>query len=390
MKVGMLSPSISRNNGGVTEVKRRLSQTLTKEFGLDIKVFGLDDENTKTDYDLWAPLMPETYPKSGPSALAFSQALLTNLKMANLDIVHLHGLWQYPSYVALKSGKPYITTVHGMLEKWAIQNSAFKKAIASILYEKSALQKASCLQAFTVQEYNDIRSYGLKNAVCIVPNGVDIPGNINELRQENAVWEGIVGTKKVLLYLGRIHQKKGLTNLIKSWKRICVENSSASNDWSLVIAGWDQGNYESELKMLVKELGVTNNVFFLGPQFKRDKELVFAHAQAFILPSFSEGLPMAVLEAWSYELPVLMTSACNLPDGFAAGASLEIEPAEEGIVSGLRALFEMSENEMEHMGFKGRRLVAEKYNWKTVADHLYQVYSWILGGGAHPSYVITT
>ena len=92
----------------------------------------------------------------------------------------------------------------------------------------------------------------------------------------------------------------------------------------LVIAGWNQGSQEAMLRRLIATLGAADTVCLAGPQFGDDKAASFARADAFVLPSLSEGLPVAVLEAWSYGLPVLMTEACNLPEGFAAGAALRI------------------------------------------------------------------
>ena len=86
-----------------------------------------------------------------------------------------------------------------------------------------------------MQEYNDIREYGLKNPVCIIPNGVDLPENIDDLKKQDAPWKNIIAPgQNVLLYLGRIHPKKGLTNLIMAWKQVMIE--SQNKNWNLVIA----------------------------------------------------------------------------------------------------------------------------------------------------------
>jgi hypothetical protein len=81
---------------------------------------------------------------------------------------------------------------------------------------------------------------------------------------------------------------------------------------------------------LVQKLNLSDRITFCGPLHGPAKDAAYASAQAFILPSFSEGLPTTVLEAWAHRLPVLMTAACNLPEGFASGAALEIssEPAQ--------------------------------------------------------------
>jgi poly(glycerol-phosphate) alpha-glucosyltransferase len=129
-------------------------------------------------------------------------------------------------------------------------------------------------------------------------------------------------------------------------------------------------------------------VYFLGPQFGNDKAAAFAHADAFILPSYSEGFPMAVLEAWSYGLPVLKTRACNIPDGFDAGAAIEIKPDASSIAEGLRQFTRLPAGEQEAIGRKGRALVEEQYTWPQVALQIRDVYQWVLGDASRPHSVV--
>ena len=91
---------------------------------------------------------------------------------------------------------------------------------------------------------------------------------------------------------------------------------------------------------------------------------------------------MSVLEAWAYGLPVVMTPECNLPEGFASQAALEIQNAEKGNAKweGLRALLDMSDSDRIEMGKKGRRLVEEKFTWPRVAAQMRSLYEEILGG----------
>jgi len=97
---------------------------------------------------------------------------------------------------------------------------------------------------------------------------------------------------------------------------------------------------------------------------------------------------MVVLEAWARAKPVLMTSACNLPEGFAAGAALRIEPDAVIIAQGLRALFEMSCDDRRVMGQNGRALAERKFDWQMVAAQMAEVYAWVVGGGARPACVV--
>jgi len=89
---------------------------------------------------------------------------------------------------------------------------------------------------------------------------------------------------------------------------------------------------------------------------------------------------MSVLEAWSYGLPVVMTDFCNIPEGFAAGAALEIEPNPESITQGLVQLGSMSDADLSTMGANGRTLVEQNFTWDKIARDMKAVYEWCLGG----------
>ena len=126
---------------------------------------------------------------------------------------------------------------------------------------------------------------------------------------------------------------------------------------------------------------------FIGPQFGDDKTATLKAADAFILPSISEGLPMAVLEAWSAGLPALLTPQCNLPEGFASGAALCVSHDPEGLADRLVELFQMSPQKLRLMGLAGRHLVTELFNWTNAADRMQAVYRWLLNMQEPPACV---
>ena len=118
--------------------------------------------------------------------------------------------------------------------------------------------------------------------------------------------------------------------------------------------------------------------------FNELKDVAFGASDAFVLPSLSEGLPMALLSAWAAGLPVVMTKGCNVPEGFAAGAAIAVDANPESIAEGLNTLDAMSDFERSAMGAKGRRLVEEKFAWPNAAAQMREVYDWILGRAAKP------
>ena len=391
MKTTFLSYSVSRAYGGIFEISRRTAQTLAELQRMDVSVLGIEDEFSHDDLAQWQPLQPRCFASRGPRAYGFAPELAGALDDVKPDLVHVHGIWTFPTVAARKwacrHSRPYIVTIHGMLEPWALKNARWKKVLAGALFENAALQRANCLHVNTHAELQSIRAYGLRNPVCVIPNGVDLPDHPSDAP---APWAGkIDDDSKVLLYLGRLHPKKGLPHLLSAWAALRRSKPLKQGEWHLALAGWDQAGHESQLQDQVKAAGMNDSVHFLGPLFGEAKAAAYQHADAFVLPSFSEGLPMAVLEAWAYGLPILMTPQCNLPEGFSRDAALSITPDAKSIEQGLLRLFEMSTTCRREMGERGRGLVAARFSWSNVAASLNGVYQWTLGAGSKPECVVT-
>ena len=391
MKIGVLTMLISRQSGGVLRAVRSLALDLSN-VGCGVSVFSGEDSNTAVDLRHWRALHVTTMARYGPSFFGYMPSLYSALRDAELDLLHTHGLWMYPSVAALrfhrKEKQPLVISPHGMLDPWALRNSAWKKRLAGRFYENAHLRAAACLHALCSSEYESMRAYGLHNPVAIIPNGVDLPGESHDPHQPDWV-DLLPAESRVLLFLSRIHPKKGLSNLLHAWARVKHESPSATKPWRLVIAGWQQGRHQEDLERLCVALGLDESVHFVGPQFDERKAACLNRADAFVLPSISEGLPMAVLEAWAYRLPVLMTPQCNLPEGFEAKAAVEMVAEAASIGEALKKLFDMAEFERLEMGDRGRALVEERFTWPAVAASMCAVYAWLLGQGPQPSCVIT-
>lgn len=398
-----LLESVSRADGGIFEAEIGLQRELVIGQGIRVDVVGLEDRYTDEDCHKWDPIIPRSVLPKGPAALGYSPDLLTSLD-PSADLLYAATLWKYPSWVALQwaeqTGKPMIVAPHGSLDPWALRNAAWKKRVAAVLFKNRQLHKATCLRALCKSEAESFRAYGLRNPIAVIPNGVDL---LDELKGERRKVKGESGGKKTLLFLGRIHPKKGLAILLRAFaERLKAKSGRLKHEspWQLVIAGWDQGGHEGELMQLCKELGLkvegreprvegqqseAAEVLFHGPAFGEEKNSLLRRADAFILPSFSEGLPMSLLEAWAYGLPVVMTPECNLPEGFAADAAIRVEADVEPIAEGLNTLFSMRDGDRQSMGLRGYHLVKSRFTWQTVAAQMREVYDWMLGGGVAPA-----
>ena len=377
MRVGFLVSSVSRKAGGLFQSVGGLAKAVASRNG-NVRVFGIRDEQSAVDLQEWRPLSVETF-RPRLRAWGYSNQLLPAMLDADLDILSVHGLWKYCSVGSHRwhrqTGRPYVVHPHGMLEPWALRNARWKKRIAAALYENQHLRGAACLCALSEAEARSIRSYGLRNPICVIPNGVDLPD-----LKESSMARSHSEVQKILLYLGRLHPKKNVANLIRAWNETFTSQRGSGQHWVLAVAGWDQGGYESELKRIASGASVV----FLGPQFGAEKSECYRACDAFILPSLSEGLPMTVLEAWSYAKPVLMTRECNLAEGFSAEAALRIGFSADEISAGLKQLAEMSDDDRAAMGTRGRTLVATKFSWPRIGQQMHTIYEWLLGSGAPP------
>lgn len=383
MKVGIVTASVSRSGGGVHEVVRRSAIELHRR-GSSVRVFGLADEYFEQDRAAWSPVSVSIFRNRGYKPFGYAPDLLPALRSSAPDLLHNHGLWMYPSVALVQwsklTRKPYIVSAHGMLDPWAVGHSYWKKKLAATLYEDRHLEKAACLHALCSAEADAVRRYGLSNPVCVIPAGVDLPvlNNDEDLTREK---------EKILLFLGRLHPKKGLRNLLTAWHLLRRDGASTAAEWKLWIAGWDQGNHKAELQTYCAEHCLQSSVRFVGPKFGADKEMVLRSANVFVLPSFSEGLPVSVLEAWAYGLPVAMTAQCNLSQGFQTGAAICLETEPLAIAQGLLNIMSMSEMERSTMGMRGRQLVEQRFSWSSYTDQMSSVYAWMNGAGSKPDCV---
>jgi glycosyltransferase involved in cell wall biosynthesis len=386
----MLAPSISWRAGGMRDCVLNLSRFLENEPDVHVDIVSVEDEFAAGDRTTWGELSVHLV-ASKHAGFRYAPALLRELSALMPDLLHTYGIWTYLSIATNRWAKsdhgvrlrPYVVSTQGMLDPWALRNSRWKKIIAGLAFERRHLENAACIHATNQAEVSAIRAFGLKNPICVIPNGVELP--TSKAAQRTPPWAAnAVSGRKVLLYLGRLHPKKGLNILLRGWKTA----SRGGKEWVLMIAGWDQGGHREELEQLVRELEIADSVQFAGPLFGDAREAAYQNADAFVLPSLSEGQPLVVLEAWSRALPVLMTPECNLPEGFANRAAIRMNTTVEGAAEGLGKLFALDKPALQEMGYRGRDLVIRNFSWSQIASRMFVVYNWLLGRSPAPDCVL--
>ena len=383
MKITCLTESVSQLGGGLFDAERRMQQSvLLRDNRLEVKVIGMWDKRAEEDRQNWDPVVAETIRTAKlPPGLGYSGQFEKRLLQQSPDLVYCIGLWKYFSRSCLrwhrKTGGPYMIAPHGMLDPWAMRNHQTRKKILMRLYQGAHFANAACIRALNLAELEAIRALNFKNPVCLIPNGVDLP----EITSTS--------TKKpdrpTILFLGRLDPKKGIEVLLESWQRFVAD---AGKDYLLKVVGWGDAEYVTKLQQMATTLNLDNSVQWAGPQFGQEKQKSFLEAIGFVLPSFSEGMPMTILEAWSYHLPVIMTPQCNIPEGIEHEACIECQPEVDSLTVAFEQFARMSESDKIQMGDRGRNLVERNFTWDVVSSKMAQVYGWLTEDNACPDSVV--
>lgn len=288
----------------------------------------------------------------------------SQLSAEDIDLIHLQHIWNPYIHVmafwAYKKKIPYIITPRGMLEPWIMAHNPWKKKIALFLYQKGAIQRAAHIHVTALMEANNIKNLGFNNPMSIIPNGIDL-SNIKEIKEK-------YGTRK-MVFLSRIHPKKGIELLLEAWRK------SNTNGWTLEIAGNGELNYAENLIESAKDL---KNVHFVGAQYDEAKWHFLRSADVMVLPSYSENFGIAVAEALAVGVPVITTTETPWEDLEAYNCGWWINLSVANLEKAIENVIKTSTDVLETMGNQGRKLIADKYEMKSVANQVFELYQKVL------------
>jgi glycosyltransferase involved in cell wall biosynthesis len=277
-------------------------------------------------------------------------------------IIATHGSWQYPSrwgYEFQRQGFKWVYTPHGMLEAEDRNRKWWKKILYFHLFEKRFIRKAALVRAVSSPESYNLRKYF--NQVDLIPNGINIE-SASDRPKEN-----------IILFMARIHKKKGIIELINAW----LKSKISKGDYHLMIAGPDHGAL-AEVERLIEKHGKKNNISYAGPVYGSDKAEALRKAKFYILPSYSEGFPTSVLEAMQAGCVPLITEGCNFPEALANHAAIKIEPDVKSIKDALDRIMHMQDDEISLLSQKAIRFVSENYSMEKIAGRQAAVFGELL------------
>jgi glycosyltransferase involved in cell wall biosynthesis len=314
-----------------------------------------------------------------PARFAVSPAMARALRDAadDADIVHNHSLWSMTNVAAgwVVPGRraKLVASPRGTLSAWALGHSHVAKRLLWPL-QRRALDRADLLHATSLSEVEEIRSLGLRAPVVLIPNGIDVPGG-------EPVEAPSAG--RTLLFLSRIHPKKGIDRLLHAW----VALERAHPDWRLVVAGSGEPAHVEEVVGMARALAL-DRVSFPGPVFGAAKAQAYATASLFVLPTHSENFGMVVAEALAAGLPAVVSKGApwsGLPE---QGAGWWVDGDVEPLGACLDAAMRLPPRELARMGASGRAWMQREFGWDEVARRMADAYGWLLTGGAPPPQVM--
>jgi glycosyltransferase involved in cell wall biosynthesis len=303
-----------------------------------------------------------TWLRSRTFAGAASQAI------RSADVCILSAVfWSYTGLTAWiacwRFNVPYVTYARGFLSPWALDQKSMKKALYWRLLARRIVNGSKALVALAEQEARDYSRLRLTPPITVIPNGAHV--DEAELTDDLAFSEGASATRSVsgdyLLFLGRIHGKKGIDLLLPAFDR-CVNNGCSAR---LVIAGPIDKSYQREFSGLMAACTARDRVDVIGTVAGPAKSRLIREARAFILPSYSEGLPVAVLEAMSLGIPVIITAECNLPEVAAARAGVIVELNVASLAEAVARVWNDTRLRAE-LSVNAKRLAREQFSWDSV------------------------
>lgn len=264
--------------------------------------------------------------------------------------------------IAQKRGYKVVLTPHGMLEPWIIKRHYWTRKVPALwLYQKAAVQRADCVQATAESERDNLLKLGYNSNIKVVRLGIDA-----ESIEMKRSWK----KKRQILFLSRVHVKKGINFLVEAADVLRNELQG----YKILVAGEGEADYVEAMKRMICDRGLQDIVQLIGGVYGDEKWRLFQTSDFFVLPTHSENFGLAIAESLASGTPVITTVGTPWSDLNSAEAGAWIEIGTEPLVETLRRFLSLSEDELEAMGRNGRKLIETKYSAHVMAEQMMEVY----------------
>ncbi len=377
MRVLHVLASMARSWGGPPVVVGNLTQALGK-LGVDNAVATLIPGggavvtfSDGTDVlDLGRPVVSTLawprFPRHGLD-------LLEEVRRA--DVIHVHEIWHLPHLEAALGARmlerPYVISPHGALAPWCLRQRRYVKGLAWHFYQRRVLDNAAIVHALTQQEALDARRARVETPCRIVPNGVDLEAidrRLESLRTNRGLLLDL--EEPYFLYLGRLSSKKGLDTLVSAFLRL----ARLFPDVALFLAGPDPNHAWDSIYSEAERHKALKRIRYLGFVGESAKLRLLSKAQAFVLPSVSEGMSMAALEALACSTPVIASDECNLPEiGIRSAGRVFKAGAVDSLATAMTEV--LADNRLRvSMGRNARELAKDEFSIRITAPKMERLY----------------
>lgn len=380
IKIAHCIYSIDKMNGGPSRSVPLLCKALS-EIDVNVELITYDSPSSNKDIIKDSSVIISYVQKEKYLPMLYRN-FWHKLHSTNCQILHGHNLWlpfnHWMAKYAQKNNIPYILTPRGCLEPWCLNNKRLKKHISLSLYQRKDIDLATCICATGDIEAENIRKLGFKNPIAVIPNGIDINAYPYYQKREKT-------SNKQVLFLSRLHPKKGIELLIEAWNRI---NKRRNIDWKLIIVGNGENEYVSNLKKIIHIKNLENSVSILPPAFGVDKIKMYHNSDLFILPTYSENFGMVIAEAMSCGTPVITTKNTPWEILEVTNSGWWIDLSIESIQQTIEKAISLDHKDLIKMGENGRKCIVDNFSLESTSKKTKELYSWVLGETSMPSFVI--
>lgn len=390
MKILHVIPSLGPSLGGPAQVAMNLVKAL-RELGTEAEIATTNHDSShplsvplhqRVDYSFGAdaqrsvPVWFFPYDRPALKEFIFSRALTCWCwkHLRNYDVIDNHYLFSYAPTCAATIARwhhiPYTVRTMGQLTPWALAQSHLKKQIYTGLIERHNLKGAAAIHCTTPSEADDVRNFGVTTPTITLPLGVNpLTFDVSAKEYVRKQYQ-IASNTPIILFLSRLHYKKRPDLLLQSLSQLHRQGYN----FHLILAGSGDLDYIAALERLATSLELTDRVSFAGLVVGAAKEQLLQGADVFVLPSFSENFGIAVAEALSAGLPVVITPGVQIaPEIAAANAGLVIPGEVEPLANAIAQLLS-NPGQRQKLGNNGQQLAAERYSWQTIAQKLIPLY----------------
>ena len=373
MKILSFVSSLDLSSGGPSRSVPMLVKGLA-ELGVDITLMTIRSENMNIH------AIEGTTAKLKVLSPSFSRKEIAKyLSDESFELIQIQSMWDLPYHKVMVEARtlniPYIVTPRGMLEPWSLSQKKWKKKLAWWLYQRNDVQKSACVFTTARMEAEHVSELGITTCKAVIPNGIETDGYPCK--------SSVEGVKKQVLFLSRVHVKKGIELLFEAWKRLHSDYA----DWQLFVIGNGEAEYIHSLENRVESLGLKDSIKILPPVFGEAKIKVYQESALFCLPSFSENFGMVIAEAMSCGTPVITTTNCpwNILNETNTGWCIDLSV--DNLEHALREGMGMDANALYDMGQKASKLIFDNFDYRSVTRKTLRLYEWLLNSGEKPEFI---